>query len=115
MMFDHIFELLILFGTAVLSIFCFLLSRKISRLNNLENGIGGAIAVLISEVERLDRSMAKARKEAVDATEHLGHEIERAKEEREKWVLQQNFSAARDARFSTGSKRILKEHRRQDA
>lgn len=112
---SHIFELFTLGASSVLAVFCFSLSRKVSRLNNLETGIGGAIAVLVSEVERLESSISAARMEADEASLGLLRAIDGAKEERQKWVLQQSFTASGESKLSVGGKRILKERRRQDA
>ncbi|AGT07448.1 hypothetical protein [Paracoccus aminophilus] len=90
-------EALLLVGSAVLGFFCFSLSRKLRRLNDLENGIGGAIAVLISECTRLEQAMAHARSEATRASAALAADIERSKQERAYWVLQQSFTPPAEA------------------
>lgn len=74
-----------------LAFFCFLLARRLRRLNDLETGLGGAIAVMSSEISRLERSIHAAKTEALMATQGLASEIERAKEERAFWILQKKF------------------------
>ena len=75
-----------------LAFFCFLLARRLRKLNDLETGLGGAIAVMTSEIGRLERSIQAAKTEALQATHNLAEEIERAKQERAFWVLQQKFA-----------------------
>lgn len=77
--------------------FCFVLARRLRRLNDLETGLGGAIAVMASEIVRLERAIHAAKTEATVATEGLANEVERAKEERAFWVLQKKFSEAAPA------------------
>lgn len=72
--------------------YCAVLARRVKNLNDLEFGLGGAIAVMTSEIDRLDRALAGAKADALNATEALSKEIERAKEERAFWLLQQKFS-----------------------
>ena len=72
--------------------FCFALTRRLRKLNDLETGLGGAIAVMASEITRLEKSIILAKSEALAATRSLSEEIERAKEERAFWMLQKKFS-----------------------
>lgn len=78
--------------TVGLSFFCFSLARRLRKLNDLETGLGGAIAVMTSEISRLEKSILMAKAEATMATQTLAEEIERAKEQRAFWMLQQKFS-----------------------
>lgn len=89
-----------------LSVFCLLLSRRLRKLNDLETGLGGAIAVMTSEIGRLERSIQAAKNEAMLATQGLAGEIERAKEERAFWILQKKFAE------NTGSKPVRLQRRR---
>ncbi|RCW82865.1 hypothetical protein [Paracoccus lutimaris] len=78
--------------------FCFTLTRRLRKLNDLETGLGGAIAVMASEISRLEKSIILAKSEAMAATRALSEEIERAKEERAFWMLQKKFSESMPAR-----------------
>lgn len=75
----------------VLAGFCLLLSRRLRKLNDLETGLGGAIAVMTAEIARLEAALAAAKAGATAATEGLTREIEKAKSERAYWALQQQF------------------------
>lgn len=86
-------ELFLLLSCGGLSAFCFILARRLRRLNDLETGIGAAIAVLVSEISRLEQSLVLARQEASAAAGGLEEAIARAKDERAYWVLQRNFAS----------------------
>ncbi|MFT4013896.1 MAG: hypothetical protein QM682_10925 [Paracoccus sp. (in: a-proteobacteria)] len=88
----HVLQGALLAFSVGLSFFCLLLSRRLRRLNNLETGLGGAIAVMTSEIGRLERSIQAAKAEALSATQGLAEEVERAKQERAFWLLQQKFA-----------------------
>lgn len=97
---------LLVFSVA-LALFCFVLARRLRKLNDLETGLGGAIAVMTSEISRLERSIHAAKTEAMSATRALSHEIERAKEERAFWVLQKKFAES----AGTGPGRLRRRRR----
>ncbi len=77
-----------------LTIYCLILSRRLRRLNNLETGLGGAIAVMTSEISRLDQSVRRARAEAEAATGELARVIEASRSEKAYWALQSELSKA---------------------
>ena len=77
-----------------LACFCLLLARRLRRLNDLESGLGGAIAVMAAEVDRLERAIRSARTEATEASEQLSEEISRARKERALWDLRQRIGQA---------------------
>lgn len=89
---SQILQVALLAFSGGLAVFCFLLARRLRKLNDLESGLGGAIAVMTSEISRLERSIHAAKTEATQATQGLAGEIERAKEERAFWLLQQKFA-----------------------
>lgn len=77
-----------------LAIYCFSLSRRLRRLNNLETGLGGAIAVMTSEISRLDQAIRRARAEAEAATGELARTIEASRNEKAYWALQSELAKA---------------------
>lgn len=85
--------------------YCVVLARRLRRLNDLESGLGGAIAVMTAEIARLEAAMEAARAEATAASRALSAEIERAKGERAFWVMQQQFGADRTARRTVRRRR----------
>lgn len=80
--------------SAAVGVFCLVLSRRLRRLNDLETGLGGAIAVLSAEMSRMQSGLNAARQEAGAAARHLSDEIERAKSERAYWTLQRGMVGA---------------------
>lgn len=81
-------------AAATLALFCFVLARRLRRLNDLETGLGGAIAVMTAEIARLEAAIAAAQREATEATQRLAAEVEKARAERALWTLQARFAPA---------------------
>lgn len=79
-------------GASALALFCFVLGRRLRRLNDLETGLGGAIAVMTGEVARLEAAIAGAQREATLATERLAAEVDKARQERALWSVQARFA-----------------------
>lgn len=86
-------ELVLTAASIGLGCFCFILARRLRRLNNLETGLGGAIAVMAAEVDRLERTLKKVQAEATHASNALSSKIEIAQAERAKWELRQKIGA----------------------
>jgi len=63
------------FGAAV---YCFVLQRRLTRFNQLENGMGGAIAVLSAQVDDLTKALTAAQGAAALSTRRLEDLTERA-------------------------------------
>ena len=76
-----------------LAAYCHVLARRLRRLNDLETGLGGAIAVMSVEVARLEAAIAAARSEAEQAARGLAAEIQQAKDERMRLRLGQELGA----------------------
>lgn len=76
-----------------LATYCHVLARRLRRLNDLETGLGGAIAVMSVEVARLEAAIAAARSEAEQAARGLAAEIQQAKDERMRLRLGQELGA----------------------
>ncbi|RJL07555.1 hypothetical protein D3P06_00345 [Paracoccus aestuarii] len=91
---EHLMQGLLLAACLGLGVFCLTLTRRLRKLNDLESGLGGAIAVMAAEVDRLERAIRQARDEAMTASERLAEEIETARRERAIWDLRQRIGAA---------------------
>lgn len=63
------------FGAAI---YCFVLQRRLTRFNQLENGMGGAIAVLSAQVDDLTKALTAAQGTAALSTRRLEELTERA-------------------------------------
>lgn len=57
---DLIADILLAGGALGAAIYCFVLSRKLNRFSRLDQGVGGAIAVLSGQVDDLTRALDKA-------------------------------------------------------
>lgn len=69
---------LLILGTLGLGVFCLVLARRLRALGRLENGMGGAIAVLSAQVDELTRTLATARTTAEDHSGKLEQQTRRA-------------------------------------
>lgn len=78
-------------SAGLLAVYCMVLGRRLKRLNNLETGLGGAIAVMAAEITRLQRAIEAARDEATAATQSLAIAVESARQERALWAVQSRF------------------------
>jgi len=58
-------------GALGAAFYCFVLSRRLSKFNDLENGVGGAVAVLSAQVDDLTRLLQRVRHSADKETEKL--------------------------------------------
>lgn len=58
---DLIADILLIAGALGAALYCVVLSRRLNRFTNLEKGVGGAIAVLSSQVDDMTRALEDAR------------------------------------------------------
>lgn len=71
-------DILLVAGASGAGLYCFVLARRLSRFNDLETGIGGAVAVLSAQVDDLTRTLAAAQKTASTSAATLENLTERA-------------------------------------
>lgn len=57
---DVIADILLVAGALGAGFYCFVLAKRLKRFNNLEKGVGGAVAVLSSQVDDLNKSLQSA-------------------------------------------------------
>ncbi|SMH43054.1 hypothetical protein [Maritimibacter sp. HL-12] len=88
---DQIFKLAsdVLLGAGALgaAIYCVVLARRLKRFNNLENGVGGAVAVLSAQVDDMTRTLDQARKAAAHSAQSLTSLTDRAESSARKLEL----------------------------
>lgn len=53
-------DLLLLAGALGAGLFCFVLARRLNRFNDLETGVGGAVALLSAQVDELSKALVQA-------------------------------------------------------
>ncbi len=54
-------DMLLVAGTLGAGLYCMILSRRLSKFTDLEQGVGGAVAVLSAQVDDLTKTLEKAR------------------------------------------------------
>lgn len=79
----------ILLGAGALgaAVYCGVLSQRLKRFNNLENGVGGAVALLSAQVDDMTKTLDLARKAAGHSSETLTALTERAEDAARKLEL----------------------------
>lgn len=58
---DLIADILMTAGAFAAALYCYVLSRRLARIQTLEGGLGGAIAVLSAQVDDMTRALGAAR------------------------------------------------------
>jgi len=64
-------DILLGMGAFGAAIYCFVLSRRLTRLSSIDNGLGGAIAVLSTQVDEMNRALGDTRAGSEDAAARL--------------------------------------------
>ena len=77
---EMIADILLVAGALGAGFYCFILARRLSRFTDLENGVGGAVAVLSAQVDDLTRTLTAAQDSAGDSTKSLQELTERAED-----------------------------------
>jgi hypothetical protein len=75
---ELIADILLVAGALGAGFYCFVLARRLSRFNDLENGVGGAVAVLSAQVDDLTRTLSAAQQTANESNESLAGLTDRA-------------------------------------
>jgi hypothetical protein len=75
---DLIADILLVAGALGAGFYCYILARRLSRFNDLETGVGGAVAVLSAQVDDLTRTLHAAQTTASESTHSLDGLTERA-------------------------------------
>lgn len=71
-------DMLLMAGALGAGLYCFVLSRRLRRFNDLEKGVGGAVAVLSAQVDDLTRTLTRAHASASASVTSLKGVTERA-------------------------------------
>lgn len=79
----------ILLGAGALgaAVYCMVLARRLNRFNQLENGMGGAIAVLSAQVDDMTKALNRAQVTAAASAETLEALTRRAEQGAERLEL----------------------------
>lgn len=85
---DLVADILLVAGALGAGFYCFVLGRRLKRFNDLEKGVGGAVAVLSAQVDDLTRTLEAAQKTAAESAEALSDTTQRAAEMARRLELQ---------------------------
>jgi len=75
---EMIADILLVAGALGAGFYCFILAKRLSRFNDLENGVGGAVAVLSAQVDDLTKTLEAAKNTAGASTDSLEGLTDRA-------------------------------------
>ncbi len=75
---ELIADILLVAGALGAGLYCFVLSRRLKRFTDLEQGVGGAVAVLSTQAEELKKSLDSARAASDQSGDELKELTERA-------------------------------------
>ena len=75
---EMIADILLIAGAAGAGIYCFVLGRRLNKFNDLEKGVGGAVAVLSAQVDDLTKTLSAAQTTAAQSAETLTELTQRA-------------------------------------
>lgn len=85
---DFIADVFLAAGALGAGIYCFILGRRLNRFNDLEKGVGGAVAVLSAQVDDLTKTLAAAQSTASSSAKSLTDLTARAETMSQKLELQ---------------------------
>jgi hypothetical protein len=75
---ELIADILLVAGALGAGFYCYILARRLSRFNDLEKGVGGAVAVLSAQVDDLNKALIAAQATSEASSDALGKLTERA-------------------------------------
>ncbi|MGR3806013.1 hypothetical protein [Marinibacterium profundimaris] len=75
---ELIADILLVAGALGAGFYCFVLARRLTKFNDLEKGVGGAVAVLSAQVDDLSKALNQAQSASGDSTEALADLTHRA-------------------------------------
>lgn len=85
---DLIADILLAAGALGAGLYCFVLGRRLNRFNDLEKGVGGAVAVLSAQVDDLSKTLTAAQNTAATSAQTLMELTERAENMSKRLELQ---------------------------
>jgi hypothetical protein len=77
---EVIADILLVAGALGAGFYCYILARRLTRFTDLENGVGGAVAILSAQVDDLTRTLEAAQTSAGDSSRSLTDLTERAED-----------------------------------
>lgn len=77
---DVIADILLVAGALGAAVYCAVLGARLKRFNNLQNGVGGAVAVLSAQVDDMTRTLVQTQKAATTSAVQLEDLTRRAED-----------------------------------
>lgn len=77
---EMIADILLVAGALGAGFYCFILARRLTRFTDLENGVGGAVAVLSAQVDDLTKTLNAAQATAGESSRSLQELTDRAED-----------------------------------
>ena len=77
---EFVADILLVAGAVGAGAYCFVLARRLSRFNDLEKGVGGAVAVLSAQVDDLTQALSSAQLASDSSAETISELTARAEE-----------------------------------
>ena len=71
-------DVLLIAGALGAAFYCFVLSRRLARLNSLETGVGSAVAVMSAQVDDMTKVLLNAKHTAAESSQNLEKLAKRA-------------------------------------
>lgn len=68
---DLISDILLIAGALGATIYCIVLSRRLKKFNDLEQGVGGAVALMSTQVDGMSKTLTQAQAAAKGSTASL--------------------------------------------
>lgn len=81
-------DILLAAGAIGAAFYCFVLGRRLRKFNDLEKGMGGAVAVLSAQVDDLEKTLNAAQRSAAGSTAELEALTAKAEDVRRQLELQ---------------------------
>ncbi|MEH6644371.1 hypothetical protein [Sulfitobacter sp.] len=85
---ELIADILLAAGAIGAGVYCFVLGRRLNRFNDLEKGVGGAVAILSAQVDDLNRTLVAAQQTAAASAQSLTELTKRAEDMSRRLELQ---------------------------
>lgn len=85
---ELIADILLAAGAVGAGFYCFVLGRRLNRFNDLEKGVGGAVAVLSAQVDDLSGTVAAAQQSAAQSAKTLNDLVTRAEDSARRLEMQ---------------------------
>jgi ABC-type transporter Mla subunit MlaD len=75
---DMIVDFILLAASGAATIYCFVLSRRLAKLNDMKNGIGASIASMSSALDQTQQVLAFAKSSSLEGVKRLTEVLEEA-------------------------------------